>query len=321
MGHLLVLIQTTPVTEHGLSVGEIKTIDRMNFKIVEKLIKPQVTQALSKHVEQSEGTILYLKLINYVVSSFMEPHLTVLGRVRRIWYAIFFLRYWRTWLARARLSLADFYITHNAEFCVELNGHELLQIIRYCRDEGCPEAFLATFFHSQWNEAFFRKIRSMGSTFSTVVNFSIGEFLQRVKRAEFLIESDVQLEHKMNKQQKQRDIHVPLAMPSDEEIGQVIEVARKEAEKDLASVGVTCNAPPTCHIAPSKIVFDPKQSTPDIDNDSDSEESSEDCFCINMSELFPNINYDAEFKDCTNEYGKFDGQFDSNWIFFSSIVL
>lgn len=302
VGHLHILIKNVPITEHGLSIGEIKLEDRMNYRIVEKLIQPRVAHALTQHVVQAEGTVLFLKLLRYTVMAFTDKELIVLQRVRRIWYAIFFLRYWRTWLIESDLRVDDSYVTRNALFCIELNGHELLQVIRYCRENDCTHAFLPTFFNSQWNENFFRKMRSMSSTFSTVVNFSVQEFLNRIKRAEFLMESDTILDQLSdNCRSKQREVYVPKTMPSDFEICQVIEVARKEAISDLASVGIKCAPTSKCSIQPSLFSVTPQFSMEDTEI---AAEANED-HIVELKDLFPNYHQDLDLKDCSEEYSKY----------------
>lgn len=302
VGHLHVLVKNVPITEHGLSIGEIKLEDRMNYKIVEKLIQPRVAHALKEHVLQSEGTVLFLKLLRYTVLAFTDKELIVLQRVRRIWYSIFFLRYWRTWLIENDLRVDEFYVTRNALFCIELNGHELLQNIRFCRDNECPHAFLPTLFHSQWNENFFRKMRSMSSTFSTVVNFSVRDFMHRIKRAEFLVDSESVLEKFTDKGlTKQRDMYVPKTMPSDIEISQVINVARKEAISDLASVGIKCAPTSSCSILPSELFAAPQFSTESTETGDDADDDD----IVEIKELFPNFHQDLDLKDCTNEFSKY----------------
>lgn len=279
----------------------------MNFKIVEKLMEERVTEALKQHVEQSDGTRIFLKLIRYVVSSYMDYKLSVLERIFRIWYAVFFVRFWHKWLLDSNLSVEDFFITPNSLFCIELNAHEMIKIIIYCRQNNCPEIFIPQFFNSQWNESFFRKLRSMSSTFSTVVNFSVLQSLYRVKRVDFLLESEILLS--LDSSVKSRDYYVPKEMPTDLEVMDMIEAAKFDAMTDLNAVGIQCNSSATCTIQPAACrrttnfeeVF---HSVPDINAEVIHEVSIENESIIDMKDLFPGIQTDIEVKDCSCEYGK-----------------
>ena len=66
--------------------------------------------------------------------------------------------------------------------CIELNAHSLIIFIRTLRDHipNGSDYFLPWLLGSQPCESTFRAARSMTGTFSTIVNFSLLGFLQRL---------------------------------------------------------------------------------------------------------------------------------------------
>lgn len=125
---------------------------------------------------------MYLRLIRYVLDSFMNEAITAAERVNYIWYVVFVLRMWRSWILAHPTYRAEQFVTYNVYVCIELNAHALISSIMHCRDNCEETQFLVWLFSSQPCESFFRKARSQTSTYCTIVNFSILDFLHRAKR-------------------------------------------------------------------------------------------------------------------------------------------
>jgi hypothetical protein len=87
-------------------------------------------------------------------------------------------------MSHSNFKLANNFITSNCYTCVELNAHALVNIICNFRDNPLltNEMFLPYLFSSQPCEKIFRTTRSMTSTLSTVVNYSIKDIMQRLDR-------------------------------------------------------------------------------------------------------------------------------------------
>lgn len=81
-------------------------------------------------------------------------------------------------------NLNDSFITSNCYTCIEINAHNLIQLIRKLRHDKTPELFVPTLFNSQMNEETFRQVRSMGTVNYTKVNFSLLELLHLIGRIE-----------------------------------------------------------------------------------------------------------------------------------------
>ena len=81
------------------------------------------------------------------------------------------------------ISKPGLFITVPALFSLELNGHTLTYLMVLVAEKVITEKALnISLFNSQICENVFRSARSMSGPFSTVVNFSINEFLQRVEK-------------------------------------------------------------------------------------------------------------------------------------------
>lgn len=74
-----------------------------------------------------------------------------------------------------------------ALFSIEINAHSLIYLLLLVLEKKITdEALQLTLFNSQICEGYFRTARSMSGSFSTVVNFSVHEFLQRASKLSLL---------------------------------------------------------------------------------------------------------------------------------------
>ena len=115
-------------------------------------------------------------LIQCVIDSYLDKGIDPLSRIEKIWYATFFLRYWCQWiLQHSNYTVQNNFITQNAYLCIELNGHVIVLFAdSYMRDYPKKDGvYLPWLLGSQSCEKTFRLARSMTSTFSTIINFSI----------------------------------------------------------------------------------------------------------------------------------------------------
>lgn len=102
----------------------------MNFASVVKICDPKIWTLLQIHVPGSEATRAYLKIMYYVINSFLSISISIEDRIYYIWYSVLFLRLWRAWIC----SIPDYsstsnWITTNAYLCIEINAHGLLNAI------------------------------------------------------------------------------------------------------------------------------------------------------------------------------------------------
>lgn len=137
-----------------------------------------------KLIPDSDGTVQYLRICRFIIESMLDKSFDVKSRVYKLWYCIFCLRLWRKWLLNNGHSLQKNFITLNAYTCLEINGHSLLLMIEKCRE--AKTLFLPWLYSSQPCEEIFRKVRSMTTTYSTIVNFSLLELIRRLNRVQAL---------------------------------------------------------------------------------------------------------------------------------------
>ncbi|KAE8739775.1 hypothetical protein FOCC_FOCC014722 [Frankliniella occidentalis] len=179
--HVRQLIRQESKDKHHIEESDLSGRDKMNFRSMEKLYQENVGILMQDVVPASKGTVTYLDMARDIAHSFLDKMISPEKRINLIWRWIFFLRLWRHWLKENGYSLQDNFLTSNAYMCIEINGHAILQSIFALREAGQDNLFLPWYFSSQPCEEFFRSLRSMSTTMSTVVNFSMLEMLHRIR--------------------------------------------------------------------------------------------------------------------------------------------
>lgn len=164
----------------------------MNFDAIDKLSNMRVIDLLD-NIPDSSATKQYLLITRYILDSILEKKITILERVYKIWYSTFFLRIWRYWIKLRKYGMQNNCITLNTYTCIELNAHNLLIIIEKCREKNEIDIFLPWLFSSQPCEKIFRQTRSMTSTFSTMVNYSLLDIMKRLNRIQAINEISTDL--------------------------------------------------------------------------------------------------------------------------------
>lgn len=265
--HLKMLIQKVSKDKHFLTNSDIDPKDRQNYRSAEKMCHVRVRQCLQEHIPGSEATVIYLKMMDYATSAYLDPSLSPSDRVKRIWYAVFLARIWRSWLSKTiekqkteekerkktekkpnanivpkTYTLAENFMSSNAYACLEINAHSLIKFIIKLRNSNRLELFLPLLLGSQTCESTFRQLRSMTSTFSTVVNFTLYDMLQRLRRIQLLNDivtksSEICPELKFPRYERKM-AKAPDVLPSDSELIELIESARQEATCDANNVGI-----------------------------------------------------------------------------------
>lgn len=96
--HLKYLIDKVSKDKHFLTSTDVEPTDRQNFLSAQKICDQRTQDCLKKYVPGSESTVIYLKVMNAVISSMLDPKMAVNDRISNLWYAVFVLRIWRSWL-------------------------------------------------------------------------------------------------------------------------------------------------------------------------------------------------------------------------------
>ncbi|XP_053699211.1 uncharacterized protein LOC128746192 [Sabethes cyaneus] len=244
--HLKSLLAKTSKDKHGLCLSDIDLKDKMKFGPTMKLLNPAVTQCLNENIEGSEGTAVFIDMMGKLYRSYIEKDVTLLERVYNIWVVNFFMRGWRNWCLQKRIN-SKLCITTNAYCCVELNSHALLEFITACRDRNVPEQCIIENLSSQPCEKIFRQLRSMASTNQTIVNFTVKELTEKLRRIQ--MKMTIMLKH-------QKSINFPAlicessteqSMPSDDELITVVEKAMITARRILFNLGLDNDSIDLCN--------------------------------------------------------------------------
>lgn len=177
-------------SEHMMCASTLNPVDRQNFKSVQTMCDKKVSSLLRKFVPNSEGTAKYLEMMRDVIDAFMNPDLTAIERIEKMWYSLFLIRIWRQFILSSKnLTLKKNFLTQYTYICIELNAHSLVLLIDYLRENKQTHLFMPELFSSQPCEAFFRKIRSYTSTYSTVANCTVKEIMDRINKLQ--LQSDI----------------------------------------------------------------------------------------------------------------------------------
>lgn len=185
--HLIYLLKNISKGIHGLTHTMLNSVDRQNVNSAKSLCNSRVIIALIEYVKNSNGTVMFLKIMDNFYTPFTDITMLNLDRVRNVWYALFVVRSWREYvLSHPSLTLANHFMSSNCYNCLEINAHSLVSILVYLRESCQSDSFVPDRFDSQACEAFYRQIRSFTSTNSTVANCSMNEILHRIKRIQLL---------------------------------------------------------------------------------------------------------------------------------------
>lgn len=159
VNHLQILIQKIPKDQHLLNDSDLNNQDRMNFSLVEKIATENIENLLQKNVNESQGTILYLRLLRFILESFTHENIPALDRLSKSFYVLFVLRLWKYWCFKSSNANMKNFITNESFVSMEINTWILLKLLILCRDKYGAEAFKVYLMNSQRCEEFFRTLR------------------------------------------------------------------------------------------------------------------------------------------------------------------
>ena len=244
--HLHTLRSLYGKDKHGLRLKDVNHKDKQNFQAVINITN---TLNLLSHIPQASGTRCYVKIIKYVIDSYLDKSIEPLQRIEKSWYAIFVLRYWRKWIIlNSHYTLRDNFITSNAYCGVELNGHALINFLRMIRDNGNSSSFTPWLLGSQTCESTFRAVRSMSTVFSTVINFGMLGLLRRLHRLhiQLVIQAETKedivfprvLKHEYKHAGRNLVNNYVLTDITDDDIYQVVKKAQAQAKLTIEELGM-----------------------------------------------------------------------------------
>lgn len=139
--------------------------------------------------------------MRFVRLAYVDKSTDIIDRLYYAWCAVFTVRIWWASLEKAnqpvieqKLSILspsmsvkstskrNLFITTQGLFSLEINAHSLTYLLLLFSEKKITEEAFQTIFNSQICESYFRTARSMSGPFSSVVNFSVKEFLHRASK-------------------------------------------------------------------------------------------------------------------------------------------
>ncbi|CAF3181466.1 unnamed protein product, partial [Rotaria socialis] len=115
---------------------------------------------------------------------------TIVERLRSAWCVVFFCRLGFTWIKFKTFNLTQtrknnksrYFITQPAYLSIEINAHNLLYFILLVKQKQLPQQILnITMFNPQARESICRNTRALSGIYSTIVNFTVYDFLRRAQ--------------------------------------------------------------------------------------------------------------------------------------------
>ena len=286
--HLHIVVDNYCKDQHGIRQRDLDHKDRQNFEAVTHLASSSVLSLLEQ-IPDAKGTHQYLCILKNFIDSFLNKQLSPLERVKKVWYNIFFLRYWHRWLSLQKTcNVKENFITSNAHTGIELNGHALILLLLLLRDKvpDGSKLFNPWLLGSQPCEQTFRAARSMTSTFSTIVNFSMHGLLQRLHR--------LHIQTTLESEADETGIHYPRVLAhatkigfsdmstttaasnlkgiSDKDIANTIKLAKDEAISSIKELGMSVKEGKWEEVALKPVV--PRDGENDDDNDDDEDDDT-----------------------------------------------
>jgi hypothetical protein len=153
--------------------------------------------------------------MRFVRLAYIEKSTDIIDRLYYAWCAVFIARIWSASLEKADLhdleqevldllpskstksiSKRNLFITIQSLFSLEINAHSLTYLIILVAEKKITNEALQVIFNSQICESYFRAARSMSGAFSSVVNFSVNEFLHRTSKLSVL--QDIKFTSELN---------------------------------------------------------------------------------------------------------------------------
>lgn len=89
--HLKYLIKHVSKDKHLLTYSDLEPKDKQNFLSAEKICSEKTLKCLSDYVPESEGTIMYLRMMRRVLNAFSDTEISSQERIYQIWYGVFFV--------------------------------------------------------------------------------------------------------------------------------------------------------------------------------------------------------------------------------------
>lgn len=107
------MISTKSKLSHGLVYSDVRPRDKQNFSSCQKICSEQTIKLVQDSMVDTpggKGMIIYLRLMQSVMTAYYERNIRLLDRLHNCWLSVFICRLWWIWLnSQPRTKLKDQY--------------------------------------------------------------------------------------------------------------------------------------------------------------------------------------------------------------------
>lgn len=203
---------------------------------------------------------MFLQMMSDLLAAFMDGTLSPGDRIKKLWYVVFITRIWRNYVqSRSGSTLKKNFMSTFCYYCIELNAHSMVFIQMFLGKNNATDLFKPDMLSSQPCEQFYRQIRSLTTTYSTVTNFSVKEICDSISRIQ--LQNDISNDEDSTflfpqPLNSKKASYSKNDLPSVDQIIKIIRECQTKAMNDVASVGLIeshgktrqfvciCNVPP-----------------------------------------------------------------------------
>ncbi|CAF2898412.1 unnamed protein product [Rotaria sp. Silwood2] len=185
--------------DHGLVQTDINPKDKQNYASCEKIASEDVLNILKQN-KDTQATDVYLRLLKHIIIAYIEKTTNIKDRLHSAWAIVFTCRLWRSWIKHNTFISSNstrknkknnnkdkYFVTTPVYYSIEINAHNLLYLILLVKQQQLPNnALNVHLFSSQACESTFRNTRALSGTYSTMVNFTVSDFLGRAEKLSVL---------------------------------------------------------------------------------------------------------------------------------------
>ncbi|CAF4293122.1 unnamed protein product [Rotaria magnacalcarata] len=175
--------------DHNLVKSDVRPHDRQNYSSCLKITSDDVLNLLNQ--TNTKATFVYLYILKLIILAYVKKDTDILNRLYYGWIVVFTYRMWWSSLRieqnLSQVEKDNCFITKAAWISSEINIHCLTSIIILVSSGYLPaNALNEHLFSSQPCEATFRSARSLSGTFSSITNFSVFEFMNKIEKISIL---------------------------------------------------------------------------------------------------------------------------------------
>lgn len=241
IAHLQFLLDNFSKDEHQLTSSTLDPVDRQNVASALRMCDSKVIGLLKQHLTTSDGTVLFLEMMQSIVDAFYSFELIPIERIGKMWYTSFILRLWRYYVeSQPNLTVKDNFVTAPTYACIEINAHTMVLLMLYLKNDGLDEWFLPFLYDSQSCESFFRQVRSLTTVHCRVANCSVKEIIARMNKIQLLNDITNKTEFEYPRAQYTKDFakYCRHELPTKEQIFEKIEQCRLDAIEYARKIGL-----------------------------------------------------------------------------------